>query len=413
MEASEKPQLPLDQEPERGVVRVLDDRLVIERMTVEDARAARVVREQAGDGRAPRDTVSKAIEIGTRVLDSEGTAANVDYVKRELQDGLGELNKELGATLVTGNAELAERIATAFGAERSDSVQAQIKDIVNSSSERQRLELVKLLSAEDQSNPLVAVQTRLGKALLESEERHRQEMQRLRESQESQSRAQQREVSDLREHIARLLDQTEASERLAEAEDAGTRKGFTFGDKVHLALERIARARGDCASHTGGELAEGGGKKGDTLIELGAAEGPAAGRILFEAKDKRLSMNQAWGELNEAMSVRAASFAVLVVAGEDRMPARTHALHEYEGNKMIVPLDREEPDGLALEVAYRLAAARVAMGRDRELRVDAAAVRDTAAEAVSMLKQAQSIRSTLTGIKTSSDKARSGLDGMV
>jgi len=413
MEASEKPQLPLDQEPERGVVRVLDDRLVIERMTVEDARAARVVREQAGDGRAPRDTVSKAIEIGTRVLDSEGTAANVDYVKRELQDGLGELNKELGATLVTGNAELAERIATAFGAERSDSVQAQIKDIVNSASERQRLELVKLLSAEDQSNPLVAVQTRLGKALLESEERHRQEMQRLRESQESQSRAQQREVSDLREHIARLLDQTEASERLAEAEDAGTRKGFTFEDKVHLALERIARARGDCASHTGGELAEGGGKKGDTLIELGAAEGPAAGRILFEAKDKRLSMNQAWGELNEAMSVRAASFAVLVVAGEDRMPARTHALHEYEGNKMIVPLDREEPDGLALEVAYRLAAARVAMGRDRELRVDAAAVRDTAAEAVSMLKQAQSIRSTLTGIKTSSDKARSGLDGMV
>ena len=413
MEASEKPQLPLDQELDQGVVRVLDDRLVIERMTVEDARAARVVREQAGDGRAPRDTVSKAIEIGTRVLDSEGTAANVDYVKRELQDGLGELNKELGATLVTGNAELAERIATAFGAERSDSVQAQIKDIVNSASERQRLELVRLLSAEDQSNPLVAVQTRLGKAMLESEERHRQEMERFRESQLSQSRAQQREVSELKEHIARLLDQSEASERLAEAEDAGTRKGFSFEDKVHLALERIARARGDCASHTGGELAEGGGKKGDTLIELGAAEGPAAGRILFEAKDKKLSMNQAWGELNEAMSARAAAFAVLVVAGEERMPARTHALHEYEGNKMIVPLDREEPDGLALEVAYRLAAARVAMARDRELRVDAAAVRDTAAEAVSMLKQAQSIRSTLTGIKTSSDKARSGLDGMV
>jgi hypothetical protein len=53
------------------------------------------------------------------------------------------------------------------------------------------------------------------------------------------------------------------------------------------------------------------------------------------------------------------------------------------------------------------------MARDRDLTVDAAAVRDAAAEAVTTLKQAQSIRSTLTGIKTSSDKARGGLDAMV
>jgi hypothetical protein len=53
------------------------------------------------------------------------------------------------------------------------------------------------------------------------------------------------------------------------------------------------------------------------------------------------------------------------------------------------------------------------MARDRELTVDAVAVRDAAQEAVSTLKQAQAIRSSLTGIKTSSDKARAGLDAMV
>ena len=53
------------------------------------------------------------------------------------------------------------------------------------------------------------------------------------------------------------------------------------------------------------------------------------------------------------------------------------------------------------------------MARDSGLEVDAVAVRDTAQEAVSTLKQAQAIRSTLTGIKTSSDKARAGLDGLV
>ncbi len=103
----------------------------------------------------------------------------------------------------------------------------------------------------------------------------------------------------------------------------------------------------------------------------------------------------------------------MVVAGEDRVPARSDTLHEYEGNKMIVAVDRDEPDGQALEVAYRLAAARVMLAREGELDVDPVAVRDAAAEAVSLLKQAQGIRSGLTGIKTSSDKARAALDAMV
>ena len=53
------------------------------------------------------------------------------------------------------------------------------------------------------------------------------------------------------------------------------------------------------------------------------------------------------------------------------------------------------------------------MSRERDLAVDAAAVRDAGAEAVHCLKQAQGIRSTLTGIKSSSDKARATLDEMV
>ena len=104
---------------------------------------------------------------------------------------------------------------------------------------------------------------------------------------------------------------------------------------------------------------------------------------------------------------------MLVVAGDERIPSGREQLTEYEGNKLIVAVDREEPDSLALEVAYRLAAARVLMARDRELDVDAVAVRDITAEAITLLKQAQAIRSILTGIKTSSDKARAGLDAMI
>jgi hypothetical protein len=415
MEASEKPQLPLDAgHSGDGIVRALGDRLVIERLEVEDARAARVVRDRAeGKQSTPSETVRDAIEIGARVLERETTGANVDYVKRELHEGLGQMNSELSRTLDAGNAQLVERIATAFGADRADSVQHQIRDIVTASTERQRLELTRLLSAEDGSNPLVAVQARMGKAILESDERHRQEMARLRESHANESRSMQGQVAELKERVARLLDRQESDELLAEAEEAGTRKGVTFEERVHAAIDRIASARGDVASHTGAEAAEGGGKKGDTLVELGACEGPASGRILFEAKDKKLSKNEAWAELNAGMEARAAGFGVLVVAGEERIPSGREQLHEYEGNKMIVAVDRSEPGSIALETAYRLSAARVAMARDRELRVDAAAVRDTAEDAISTLRQAQAIRSNLTGIKTSSDKARAGLDAMV
>ena len=130
MEASERPQLSLDQPAGDGTVRVVENRLVIERLTVADAGAARVVREQATEGRPPAETVTKAIEIGTRLIESEGTAANVDYVKRELGEGLGELDRKLGGTLEEGAEALSERIAATFGAERNDSVQAQIKEIV-------------------------------------------------------------------------------------------------------------------------------------------------------------------------------------------------------------------------------------------------------------------------------------------
>ena len=412
MEASEKPQLQF--ESARGeTVRALDGRILIESLTVDDERAAHLVRERQQIGKPAADTVRKAIEIGARVLDSEETAANVDYVRRELEAGLGDLDKRLGGTIEDGAEALAEQITEVFGLERTDSVQAQIREIVTTETRQHREELLRTLTAEDPSNPLVSLQVRIGNKMLEGEERHRQEVEHLREAHAKESRAMQQRLAEMNERLARVLERDDADERVAEAEAAGTRKGFTFEERVNEALERIASARGDCASHTGGEGAEGGGKKGDTLVELGAADGPSVGRVVFEAKDKKMSKNAAWTELNEAMAARAASFGVLVVAGEERIPSGREPLQEYEGNKLIVAVDRDEPDTLALEVAYRLAAARVAMARDSDLEVDAVAVRDTAAEAITLLRQAQAIRSALTGIKTSSDKARGSLDAMV
>ncbi len=397
MEASE---IPIRNES--GSVRVIDDRLVIEELVIEDERAARVVRERANSGCEPTATVRDAIEVGVRVLEREGTAAEVDYVKAEFTRHAGDLADQLGKVVESGNDQLAEEIAKSFGGDRTGTVQHQIKEMLDRATEAQRESLARQFSAEDGTNPLFDFKQGVLRSLKETREAHQ------RDGVENRKR-----IEELTKEVVELKERGNADRRVAEAEEAGHRKGFTFEELVHEAVVQIASARGDAVSHTGTTVAEGGGKKGDTLVELGGAEGPSAGRLLFEAKDRKLSKNQAWTELNEGMDARAAAFAVLVVAGEDRLPAGGSPLTEYEGNKMIVAVDRDDPSGLALEVAYRLAAARTLMARDSELNVDAVAVRDTAEEAVSTLKQAQAIRANLTGIKTSADKARGGLDGLV
>lgn len=414
MEASRRDQLDQLAFEAHASVRALGDRIVIESLSVTDERAAKVVRERAEAGVQPAETVAKAIEIGARVIDSESTATNVDYVQRVFEERVGRLSEDLSGTLEEGSAEIAKHIADRFDVERSDSVQGEIKAMLVTATQFQQQELTKMLTAEDASNPLVAAQMRMTKAMIDAEERHRKELSGLRESHSKESRALQAQVAALTERFSTHLERSAGEELLAESEAAGTRKGFTFEERAHAAIERIASGRCDSATHTGGEGAEGGGKKGDTVVEIGAGDGPSKGRIVFEVKDrKRLSKTDAWAQLNGAMAARAAAFGVLIVASEDQIPAGREPLHEYEGNKLIVAVDREEPDSLALAVAYRLAAARVSMARDRDLTVDGAEVRAVTEEAISCLKQAQAIRSALTGIKSSSDRARMGLDEMV
>jgi hypothetical protein len=403
MEASESPQLPLDGGSRDGAaVRVLDDRLVIERLTVADERAARVVRERVETGQPPADTVGKAIEIGARVLDSEETAANVDYVRAEFERHAAALRERLGKTLESGEQQLAERIAESFDSGRDGSVQKEIDRLLSDALAEQRTALLRLFSAEEGVNPLHDFKGAMIRAFKALDAR-----------QQAEGRENRERIDELTQQVVELRQREEADRRVAEAEEAGTRKGRSFEERVHLALERLADGRGDVAQRVGDARGDAGGKKGDVLVEIDAAGGPCAGRIVFEVKDKRLSRNDAWAELNGALDQRGAGFAVMVVAGEERLPARTEQLHEYEGNKLLIAVDRDDPDDLGLEIAYRYARCRVLMTRDRELTVDAAGVRDAAEEAVSALKRAQSVRLALTGATDSVERARSGLDEII
>jgi hypothetical protein len=125
---------------------------------------------------------------------------------------------------------------------------------------------------------------------------------------------------------------------------------------------------------------------------------------VFEAKNARLTRPKAFEELDRAKAERNADYAVLVVPSDEKVPAKMHALREYNGDKLIVAYDPEEGP-LALQVAYSLARARVLMARGGGEGIDGAAIADTAERAVAALEDVRRIRQQLTGAKTQIDKA--------
>jgi hypothetical protein len=402
MEASESPQLPIDEIAANGIVRALDDRLVIERLTVEDARAAKLVRERAEAGEQPAQTVSDAIEIGARVLEREGLAAEVDYVRAEFERHAGELRERLGKVLEAGDEQLAERISQNFDGSRDGSVQKQIDALVGKALEEQRTALLRLFSAEDGANPLQDFKGAMVRAFKALDGR-----------QQAEGEENRKRINALTREIVELKEREEGDRRVAEEAERGTAKGRSFEDAVDALLEDLAAGHGDAAHHVGDSSSEAGGKKGDTVVEFGACTGPVLATVVFEAKNRKLSKNDAWIELNGAMAERDAAYGVLVVAGEDKVPSGLEELSEYQGNKMIVVLDREEPDPLALRLVYRYVRARVLASEAGGLDVDAGGVRDAAEEAAARLKAANRIRKSLTNVTNSADRARSDLDEMI
>ena len=407
-----------------GRVELRGGAVVIEDLTIEDRTLVQLVERRLEREIAALETVTDALEIGSRVLDREATGAEVEAIRHELERAsaeaehafserarqiaegleqqferfLGEDGGAMSKVLDAHADELGELVARHFGGDRNTAVQHQVKELVTSSLRDSRQELLRQFSAEDGHNPLADFKAAVVREVKRSGESHDKLIEK---------------ITQLEGEVKRLRDAREAEEAVAAERERGTSKGRAFEQQAFDLVEALAGARGDVAHHVGDERSASGGKQGDIVIELDAASGPAKGRIAIDAKDEKLSKNRAWQVLNEALRQRDAEFAILVVASEEKVPSGRQQLQEYEGNKMIVTLDKETLDPRGLELAYRYARCRSLMAAERELALDAAGVRDAADEALSALKDAQRIRSSLTGANNSVKAAHEALDVMV
>ena len=378
-------------------MRVVADRLYIDGVVIDDETAVRLANEAEDAARL----ITDAVEIGSRVLDREQTAANAEFVKAEFERAARDLDKEFveRARLVaerldakvdevfgSEGGQVTQLLARHFGDESNVAVQNRVKALLAEAQVHIREDLRKQFSADDANNPLAMFQ----RAVLAQ--------------MKQQAELQADHLRVMNERITELRGEKEKLEELEAERDRGTAKGRSYEESVFDAIASIARGRGDDAEAVGDTRGEGG-RKGDVVVGIDGCSGQSRGQIVFEAKDRRLSRNEALAELDACLATRSASYAVLVVPSEDELPARTHANTEFNANKVFCVYDPEDGSTLSLEVAYTLARARVLMARDDADGLDAVALRTEVERAIQALEEVRKIKVQLTNASTGIENA--------
>jgi hypothetical protein len=395
-------------------VRTAGDRLVVDALVLDDECAVGLVREREQAGEDPAKTVVDAIEIGARVLDREQAAANTEFVKTEFERASRQLEQEFTdkarevAEFFGGKVDevfgpdgrQAKELEKLFSDGSTGSVQNRVRELVAETMTRSREDLVRAFTSGDASNPLAEFKNATTRTIERAEQRQHVTQQALLG-----------QMAQLEKQLQALRDEKDKLEAVADERERGTAKGRSFEQQVSEALDAIALGQGDDAEAVGDQKGAGG-KTGDVVVSIDACSGPARGRVVFEAKDRRLSKPAALGELDRAIEQRSADFAVLVVPTEDEVPARLQTLREYNGDKMIVALDPEGDPALALDLGYRLARARVLMKRGDVDGIDAGAVRDSVDRALQAMAEVRKVKAQLTGAKTSIDGAYELVEAM-
>lgn len=392
-------------------VYVRHERLQIEQLTIDDETAVRL----AADRDDPARFVTEAIEIGARVLDRELTGVNAEFVRAAFE----KTARELDASFVDRARKVAERLdekvdevfgpenghvtkalARHFGDDSSVAVQNRVRTVLDEVALRMREDLRRQFSSDGDANPLAGFQNA-----------HLAATRQIAGQQSDHLRAMSEKLEAMRLEIAALRSEKQRLAEIAAVAEKGTAKGRSYEEAVALAIDEIASAHGDDCEAVGDVRGEGG-RKGDVVVAIDACAGPARGRIVFEAKNSQLSRNRALAELDEALETRGADFAIFVVPSEDKLPARTRPLREFNGDKMFVVYDAQDDARLALEVAYGLARARVLMSRGADDSIDPAAVRAEVERAVGAMEDVRRIKTQLTNASGGIDAARQILDAM-
>jgi hypothetical protein len=395
--------VPLPSAPTRLVsVRIDGDRLVVDRLVLDDSSLVAFVADRPADERA--QLVERALRIGLTAIQSVGVTVNVDAVRAEFQgllrqteaaneraataldtmlrqnfaDGDGRLPRTLEKFL-GDKGQLRGFVDDLFDEAKRDSAIGRMKILLGSYFDGDASRLAQLLDP-----------TRLGSPL-----------------------------HQFRVEMTAGFDKL--NERLSAIEAAGaarageraksTAKGGDFEGLIEALLGELARGSGDLVERTGTETgAIIGSKKGDFVLTLNAeATNGAELRIVVECKDRYVSGRAMRDELREAKTNRDAAVA-LVVFTPAHAPAGIAPFDVRAGDVYCV-VDPAAPDPATLEAAVRLTRLLALQSlRSHDVEVDAAAVTEALKGVREQLETLRALKVTLTSIGTSAKDVYAGLD---
>ena len=360
-------------------IHVLANAVLVERLAIHDERAVALVRARSEAGEDLPALISEALEIGARVLDREQAEANAEWMRAEFEKASREVeasfaekaravaeffDKRVDQVFGPENGQLAKELARLFGDGSSEAVQHQLRQVMGEAAGRMREDLLKQFSSADGTNPLADFKAGTMAAMRRAAEQQDLNLKAMGEQLAGAAARGRRSCRPRRRSSPRSPPSTSARRRRA----ARTRR------RCSRRSTRSPRAQGDDCDAVGDQLGTGG-RKGDVLIGLDGCAGPPRGRIVIEAKTRpgRPQARARGARRGDGPARRAVRHLGRPVgrpaAGQDVAScARSTA------TRLFVVYDPEDGSRLMLEVAYKLARARVLMARGETGAVDAGAL---------------------------------------
>jgi hypothetical protein len=329
-------------------------------------------------------SVRRMLDIGAALVQHGGNQATLDSVRSEV-DRLVEtvsltVAENLPRSVKEQLAGFREVLSAYMDAGRAESVQRQLEKIMQAGARSQRQEVTKALL--DKHGPFAVFKADLDGRL--------------------------KGVGELLPHVVALREQLSAAERVGAEHERGTAKGADYEQTVGQTLAQALAPFRDTVEHVGTELGSDRNRCGDYLATLNPATTSGADvRVVVECKARpRIGVRAAMTELEKAMGNREATAGLLVLDNSDGTALGGLALRAYPGNRVVVHLDREKPEPLALEIACQLVRELAsASARSQERSVDLSALEADLACLTDAVEKAKAIAS---GVKV----ARRGIQNI-
>lgn len=368
-----------------------------------------------------RDVVaSKALRIGLIALKDMESAGNVDYVEKEFEKFKVGMNKQLEALQKDFVGKLSE--ADKLIEEKLNSHFNPDDGIMNKVLNRYLGEGGTLCDLFDENNKISAV-SKIRKIMADYFDEDASKIVRMLDANNEQSPLYSFK-KELTERLIAIQGEVKAAQTAKAAvkveAQRGTQKGIEYQDFVFAELEKIAQILGDTCIPTGNQSGQVlNDKRGDFVIKMNVSQtGGAELKIVIEAKDKEMYLNGLLEELDGAMKNRNAGISIAVMNSKDIIKdvnSNIGIFRDY-ANKIICVLNKDEIDTSAVEVAYKLARAKLLLNlKVKEMKsdsVDVVAANNLIDEINKKLATFTYIKSTLTKANNAIGEANNQIDNL-